>query len=137
MIETESTRASVSRCPACGQRLDPPGATRCPLCNFDFGDDRVTGADVTPYAKAYTQGDPGWSAMCRWVWFAGAERLKHIALMRASAAARRFAWTNTLWLALGLAVVRKVVDHHKGKVDVESTVGVGTTFKLYIPTTAS
>ncbi len=103
MIETEATRASASRCPACGQRLDPPGATRCPLCNFDFGDDRVTGADVTPYAKAYAQGDPGWSAMCRWVWFAGSERLKHIALMRTSAAARRFAWTNTLWLAFGLA----------------------------------
>ncbi len=105
MIETESTRASVSRCPACGQRLDPLPARRdCPLCYFDFGDDRVTGADVTPYAKAYAQGDPGWSAMCRWVWFAGAERLKHIALMRASAAARRFAWTNALWLALGLAL---------------------------------
>ncbi len=104
MIETESTRASVSRCPACGQRVDPPGATHCPLCNFDFGDDRVTGADVTPYAQAYAQGEPGWWTMCSWVWLASAERLKHLALMRSSAASRSFALRTSLLLALGLAV---------------------------------
>src|SRR3990172_1252135 len=97
------TRPLVSRCPACGQRVDPPDAARCPLCDLNFGDNRVTGADVTPYAKAYAQGNPGWWTMCRWVWFAGSERLKHIALMRTSAAARRFAWINALWLALCIA----------------------------------
>lgn len=45
-----------------------------------------------------------------------------------------FFTTKARGTGLGLAVVRKVVDHHKGRVDVESTVGVGTTFKLSIPT---
>lgn len=45
-----------------------------------------------------------------------------------------FFTTKARGTGLGLAVVRKVLDHHRGKVDVESVVGVGTTFKLYIPT---
>lgn len=45
-----------------------------------------------------------------------------------------FFTTKARGTGLGLAVVRKVVDRHKGKVDVESTVGVGTTFKLFFPT---
>ena len=103
MSTITDTRPLVSRCPACGQRVDSPDVTRCLLCNFNFGDDRVTGADVTPYAQAYAQGNPGWWTMCRWVWSARSERLKHIALMRTSAAAKRFAWINALWLALGIA----------------------------------
>lgn len=34
---------------------------------------------------------------------------------------------------LGLAIVKKVVDDHKGKIEVDSKPGVGTTFKLYFP----
>ena len=45
-----------------------------------------------------------------------------------------FFTTKARGTGLGLAVVRKVVDRHKGRVDVESTVGVGTTFKLFLPT---
>jgi signal transduction histidine kinase len=34
---------------------------------------------------------------------------------------------------LGLAIVKKVVDEHKGRIEVESETGVGTTFKIYFP----
>lgn len=97
-------RSSLRRCPACGQRVKPPLPARCPLCDFDFRDDRVTGVDVTPYAKAYSLGQSGWQRMFEWVWFAGRERLKHLALMRASAASRRFALLNILLLAAGLGL---------------------------------
>ena len=36
---------------------------------------------------------------------------------------------------IGLEVVRKFVDYHKGKIVVESEQGVGTTFKVFIPDT--
>jgi len=34
---------------------------------------------------------------------------------------------------LGLAIVKKVIEEHKGKIEVESEPGVGTTFKIYFP----
>jgi signal transduction histidine kinase len=45
-----------------------------------------------------------------------------------------FFTTKARGTGLGLAVVRKVIDRHRGRVDVESQVGVGTTFKLFLPT---
>jgi GAF domain-containing protein len=34
---------------------------------------------------------------------------------------------------LGLAIVKKVIDEHKGRIEVESELGEGTTFKIYFP----
>jgi signal transduction histidine kinase len=44
-----------------------------------------------------------------------------------------FFTTKARGTGLGLAVVRKVVDRHQGRVDVESAVGKGTTFKIFLP----
>ncbi len=105
--ETTASRGGGSglvRCPACGQRLATPAPSRCPLCELDFGDDRATGVDLSPYAQAYLAGELGWFAMCKWVWFAGAGRLNHLARMRSSAASRQFLCINLTFFSLGLAL---------------------------------
>jgi len=101
---TLGPKSTIRRCPACGHRLDDPETPQCPLCHFEFGGRRVTGDDVTPYAVAFEKGRAGWRAMCEWVWFASTERLKHLALMRSSAASRRFALNNTLLLGISLGL---------------------------------
>ncbi len=44
-----------------------------------------------------------------------------------------FFTTKARGTGLGLAVVKKVMDRHKGKAEVTSEIGKGTCFKLYIP----
>lgn len=44
-----------------------------------------------------------------------------------------FFTTKARGTGLGLAVVKKVADRHKGKVEVSSVVGQGTCFKFFIP----
>lgn len=34
---------------------------------------------------------------------------------------------------LGLALAKKIIDEHKGKIEVESAINKGTTFKIYLP----
>lgn len=104
MVISGKSDSIIRRCPACGQKLSDPPPTKCPLCEFDFGDSRVTGDDTTPYAEAYACGLPGWRRMAEWIWFADTGRVKHLALMRASAASRRFCIISFLLLAVGLAL---------------------------------
>ncbi|MBU2529820.1 MAG: HAMP domain-containing protein [Elusimicrobia bacterium] len=47
-----------------------------------------------------------------------------------------FFTTKARGTGLGLAVVKKVIDRHKGKVDAWSEVGKGTCFKLFLPLSA-
>jgi len=47
-----------------------------------------------------------------------------------------FFTTKARGTGLGLAVVRKVVDRHQGKVEVETAQGKGTVFRLYLPVAA-
>lgn len=44
-----------------------------------------------------------------------------------------FFTTKTGGLGLGLALTKRVMEEHKGKVDIKSTEGVGTTVALYLP----
>jgi len=48
-----------------------------------------------------------------------------------------FFTTKARGTGLGLAVVRKVVDRHQGKVSVETLAGKGTAFKVYLPLSSS
>lgn len=91
---------SIRRCPACGHRFEPPAPPVCDLCGFQIDGSAATGADVTPYAQAYSRGERGWWRMLEWIWFSSGERIRHAALLRASAASRRFAQTNLLLLTL-------------------------------------
>ena len=59
---------------------------------------------MTPYSKSYARGTSAWRSMNEWVWFAGWQRLKHLALMRSSAASRSFVRINIFLLALGLII---------------------------------
>ena len=34
---------------------------------------------------------------------------------------------------LGLAICKDIIEHHKGRIEVESTVGKGTTFSILLP----
>ncbi len=48
-----------------------------------------------------------------------------------------FFTTKARGTGLGLAVVRKVMDRHRGRVEVESEAGRGTMFRLYLPIAAA
>jgi two-component system NtrC family sensor kinase len=38
---------------------------------------------------------------------------------------------------LGLAICKEIVEHHKGRIEVQSEIGKGSTFSIYLPTDAA
>lgn len=44
-----------------------------------------------------------------------------------------FYTTKSTGSGLGLAICKKIVDEHRGQIEVESTVGKGTTFTITLP----
>ncbi len=111
MVISNTELSAVTRCPACGQRIEESALERCPLCGLDFGVDRTaTSDDTTPFAEAYSHEMPGHGRMLKWIWTAPAGRIKHLALMRTSAAARAFSRRYLLLLAGVLGLL--LATHH-------------------------
>lgn len=106
MTDNEAQQQMVMRCPACGQRIGEGTPERCELCGFDFGVDRTaTSDDTTPFADSFSHETPGHRRMWKWVWTAPSGRIKHLALMRTSAAARAFSRRYLILLAAGLGLL--------------------------------
>ena len=94
------------RCPACGRLLNDQPVEKCPLCAYPIDEPRATDADVTPFALSFEEDRGGLIRMCKWVWLAGPQRLKHLAMMRASSASRRFAGIQVVVFGAALGLLR-------------------------------
>ena len=44
-----------------------------------------------------------------------------------------FYTTKASGTGLGLAITNRIIEEHKGRIEVESIVGIGTTFRVFLP----
>lgn len=125
MAESNLDQNTMSRCPDCGQRMEEDSPKRCPLCGFELVPDHAaTSDDTTPFAQAFAHDQPGHRRMWNWVWTAREPRLKHLALMRTSAAARRFSLPYFLLLSAALGLL---LGTHFGWRAVSASAGIEET----------
>jgi two-component system phosphate regulon sensor histidine kinase PhoR len=46
---------------------------------------------------------------------------------------RHVGQSNIPGSGLGLAIVKEIIDLHRGRIEIESHVGIGSTFKVWLP----
>lgn len=102
--ESAHEENDARRCVACGFEFNLVYEARCPKCNAVLPAEWVTSGDTTPFARDHRRNRPARRAMRFWVYTAGAERLRHLSLVRSSAASAAFARSHVFRLA-GAAVL--------------------------------
>ncbi|NOT00741.1 MAG: hypothetical protein HOP29_08945 [Phycisphaerales bacterium] len=96
--------SKLRRCANCGLEYTHIYEPRCPRCDAALPAEHVTSDDGTPFAEAERRDRRAVRAMRRWVYSAGAERIRYLSLIRRSHASRSFARRHLLLMALALTI---------------------------------
>ncbi len=97
---------SVKTCPSCGRISRLVYEPNCLGCGAVLSPPSVTSDDNTPYAEANASGKLARRQMRRWIYWAGADRIMHLSLIRPSVPSRQFARWQLLTLALAMTFLQ-------------------------------